>query len=169
MAVETLVSVEEYLKTAYHPDCDYVDGVLEERNLGDRDHSRLTAQITAWFYGQEVSRNIRVFPEQRVQVGSNRFRVPDICVTDGEPDEQILTHPPLLCIEILSPEDRLERILERVEDYLGFGVPEVWVISPKNHDCWRFTRQHNFEKMTGDVLTTLDGRLELNLSEATRR
>jgi hypothetical protein len=35
MAVETLVSIEEYLGTAYLPDCDYVDGSVEERNLGE--------------------------------------------------------------------------------------------------------------------------------------
>jgi Uma2 family endonuclease len=169
MAVETLVSVEEYLKTSYHPDRDYLDGETEERNLGERDHSRLTAQIVAWFYAREENQNVRVFPEQRVQVAQKRFRVPDICITDGEPGEQILTKPPLLCIELLSPEDRMERILERVEDYLEFGVPEVWIISPKTQDSWRFTRQHNFEKMAGSVLKTLDGRLELDLAEATRR
>ena len=30
-ATQTFVSVEEYLSTMYHPDCDYVDGHIEER------------------------------------------------------------------------------------------------------------------------------------------
>ena len=34
-----LVSVEEYLHTSYSPDVDYVDGLLEERNVGEIDHS----------------------------------------------------------------------------------------------------------------------------------
>ena len=38
-AVPTMVSVDEYLHTAYHPDCDYVDGVVEDRNVGEKDHS----------------------------------------------------------------------------------------------------------------------------------
>jgi Uma2 family endonuclease len=46
------------------------------------------------------------------------------------PDEQIITHPPLVCIEILSPEDRFGRIEERIADYLNLGVREVWVIDP---------------------------------------
>lgn len=33
MAAGTQISVEEYLHTVYRPDCDYVDGVVEERNL----------------------------------------------------------------------------------------------------------------------------------------
>ena len=36
----THVSVEEYLKTVYEPDCEYVDGVVEERNLGERAQRR---------------------------------------------------------------------------------------------------------------------------------
>ncbi|HYI92683.1 MAG TPA: Uma2 family endonuclease [Bryobacteraceae bacterium] len=169
MAVQSLISVEEYLKTVYRPDRDYVDGSVEERNLGERDHSRLTAQIVVWFYSLETEKNIRVYPEQRVQVSPTKFRVPDICITDGEPKEQILTQPPLLCIEILSPEDRLERVLVRIEEFLAFGVPEVWVIAPGPLTSWRFTRQHKFYNLTGDVLIMLDGRLELDLRKATQR
>jgi Uma2 family endonuclease len=166
MAVQAQISVEEYLKTVYRPDCDYVDGVVEARNVGERSHSSLTAFIVVAFYAQQKDKNIRVYPEQRVQVSSTRYRVPDICITDGRPDEEILTKPPLLCIEILSPEDRMERMLVRVEDYLTFGVPEVWVISPTDLTSWRFTREHMFENISGDVLLTLDGRLELDLRKA---
>ena len=35
MAVGIQVSVEEYLHTSYRPDCDYVDGEVQERNLGN--------------------------------------------------------------------------------------------------------------------------------------
>jgi Uma2 family endonuclease len=67
-----------------------------------------------------------------VQVKEYRFRVPDVCVIFAEaPKESILTHPPLLCIEILSPEDRMSEILERVKDYLAFGVRYVWVLDPR--------------------------------------
>jgi hypothetical protein len=40
MAVATRVSLEEYLNTEYEPDCDYVDGVLEQRNVGKKRHAR---------------------------------------------------------------------------------------------------------------------------------
>ena len=166
MAVQSLISVEEYLKTVYRPDRDYVDGLVEERNLGQWDHARLQTLIAAWFYSRETELNIRVATEVRVQVSAERFRLPDVCITDGEPGEQILTRPPLLCIEVLSPEDRMERVLERVEDFLAFGVPEVWVISPSDLTSWRFTKQHMFENLTGKVLRTMDGRLELDLRTA---
>ena len=35
MPVETLVSLDEYVGTAYDPDVEYVDGGLVERNMGD--------------------------------------------------------------------------------------------------------------------------------------
>src|SRR5689334_16699430 len=108
MQTGELISVREYLRTSYRPDCDYVDGVVVERNLGERDHAELLGAVFAFFYNRRKEWRIHVFPEQRVQVSATRFRIPDVCVTVGErPEEQIFTHPPFICIEILSPEDRL--------------------------------------------------------------
>jgi len=139
MPAGTLVSVEEYLSTSYDPDCDYVDGEVLERNLGELDHSKLQKKLIVYFGTREERWGIHVFPEQRVQVSRTRFRVPDICVVAGaEPNEQILTKPPVLCIEILSPEDSMSRMQERIDDYLTFGVPHVWVIDPRTkraYDC----------------------------------
>jgi Uma2 family endonuclease len=64
-----------------------------------------------------------VIQEQGVQVSPKRFRIPDICVTLGEPNEEILRQPPFICIEVLSPEDRWPRIQQRIDDYLAMGVP----------------------------------------------
>jgi Uma2 family endonuclease len=73
-------------------------------------------------------------PEQRVQVRPDRFRVPDVCVLtdkpEGTPGRRIVTRPPLLCVEILSPEDATVETLDKVREYLGFGVSWVWVIDP---------------------------------------
>jgi hypothetical protein len=49
MAVAQQISVQEYLKTVYRPDCDYVDGVVEERNLGERDHSWIQGRLVTFF------------------------------------------------------------------------------------------------------------------------
>jgi hypothetical protein len=34
-----LISVREYLRTSFSPDCEYVDGRIEERQWGDKSHS----------------------------------------------------------------------------------------------------------------------------------
>src|SRR5664280_1964642 len=123
MAASSLVSVREYLSTSYRPDCDYLDGVVLERNLGEYDHARLQGEVFAYFHARRREWGLRVVPEQRVQISPSRFRVPDVCVVLGEPTEQIFRTPPFICIEILSKEDRLSDMQDRVADYLNFGVP----------------------------------------------
>ena len=140
MATGALISVDEYLSTSYRPDCDYVDGVVMERNVGERDHSKMQRALTLFLGVRQREWGIHVYPEQRVQVKPTRFRVPDICVVAGvEPKEQIFTAPPLLCIEILSKDDRWSQVQERIDDYLSFGVPYVWVIDPRMQKAFAST------------------------------
>jgi Uma2 family endonuclease len=110
MASRTLVSLEEYLTSAYEPDCEYVDGEVLERNLGELEHGGLQGVIVAWLFVRRKELGIHVFPETRTQISARRFRVPDIAVTIKKPAGHILQEPPFLCIEILSPEDRAGRI-----------------------------------------------------------
>lgn len=141
-----MVSVHEYLSTSYSPDCDYVDGVLLERNVGEKDHSKLQVRLTLFFGQRGAEWGVSVFTEQRVQVKKDRFRIPDVCVVrDPEPDEQIFTSPPFICIEILSKDDRMSEIQEKVSDYLSFGVPHVWILDPKTRKAWRCTGQGMLE------------------------
>jgi Uma2 family endonuclease len=159
MRTPALVSVEEYLSTDYSPDCDYVDGKVLERNMGEYDHARLQAALTAHLFNRRKELGIHVVTEQRVQVRLNRFRVPDICVVAGpEPDEQILTRPPFLCIEILSPEDRMERMQERIADYFAFGVRYAWLINPRTRQAWICTPGFMREAADG-ILRTEDPKI----------
>jgi Uma2 family endonuclease len=154
MPVGTQISVQEYLHTVYRPDCDYVDGVVEERNLGERDHSWIQGTIVAFFLSRFKESGIAALPEWRFQTGPTRFRIPDVVVTRGKPKEQILTEPPLLCIEILSPEDRMSRMNTRIQEYLNFGVPVVWLVDPAERRVWIY-RKNGMEEATGSV--NLDG------------
>jgi hypothetical protein len=45
MPTGALVSIGEYLATVYRPDCDFVDGVIEERNWGENDHAGLQPHV----------------------------------------------------------------------------------------------------------------------------
>ena len=89
MATGSLVSIEEYLSTSYRPDRDYVDGVVMERNSGEDDHARLQGKLVAYYDRRGKQWGIRVVPEQRVQVSSSRFRIPDVCVIVdiGKPEQ----------------------------------------------------------------------------------
>jgi Uma2 family endonuclease len=134
-----LVSVEEYLNTTYRPDRDYVGGELLERTVGEYDHSRLQALITGILLAHEALWRTRTLPEQRVQVTRERFRVPDLCVIRKGTEEQIITRPPVVCIEIMSKDDTARALEERIQDYLQFGVPTVWLIDPKTRRAFVYT------------------------------
>lgn len=165
MASRTLVSVEEYLRTSYRPDCDYVDGEILERNLGETDHSDCQGRIYAYFLNR--SKQLRLYPlvEQRVQVSSARFRVPDVSIVRGSrPAEQILSSPPFIAIEILSKDDRVSDMQERIDDYLKFGVRCVWLIDPRTRRAWIHTKDGAQESKDG-ILRTEDPAIALPLPE----
>lgn len=132
MATAILIPVSEYLESVYRPDCDYLEGELVERNVGERDHSRGQTRIVGYLFNREAELGIHVYAEMRVQVRRDRYRVPDVCVVLGsEPDERVFTAPPFLCVEILSPRDSMTSMQERIDDYFRFGVSFVWVIDPR--------------------------------------
>jgi Uma2 family endonuclease len=139
MASTTLISATEYLKSTYRPDCDYVDGRVEERNVGEHDHAALQAALILWFGQHQQEWNIEVLPEQRIQVSPTRFRVPDVCLLSlDQLVEQVLSRPPLACIDILSPEDTMRRMQERIDDYRQFGVANIWILDQgtrRAYDC----------------------------------
>ena len=130
---EKYLSVEEYLRSGYDPDMDYVDGHLEERNLGEVEHAELQGAILGILSRNQREWGIRVMPECRLQVRPDKFRVPDILVlTRGEKPKRIVREAPLLCIEVLSPEDTMRRIVYRVNDYVAMGVRHVWILDPED-------------------------------------
>ena len=125
------VTVEEYLRTSYRPDCDYVDGEVRERNVGKWEHARVQWLLAAWFFAHEQQWRITGSTEQRVRVSPNRVRVPDLVVLAAGPQPDVLTDPPLLVIEILSPEDSYSDTQERAQDYRQMGVETIWIVDPR--------------------------------------
>jgi Uma2 family endonuclease len=138
---DPLVTVEEYLHTVYEPECDYVDGRLEDRNVGEYDHGLLQLLLGYVFMTNREAWGVQAVTDVRTQVKQTRFRCPDVLVVrSGTPREQILTHPPLIAIEILSPEDRLTRMQAKLDDYVQFGIENIWVVDPETRRAWTADR-----------------------------
>jgi len=165
MGSTTLVSVEEYLRTSF-PDADreYVDGRIVERNVGEVDHSDVQTAIAHYLrthYKNRVWAGVAV----RVQVKKTRFRIPDVTVMLGaKPTERIIRKPPVIAVEVLSPDDRAGDLEEKIADYLAFGVPYIWVINPESHRAYVHTPQGSREVKDG-VLRAETIKIEVPLAE----
>jgi Uma2 family endonuclease len=146
------VPLEEYLATSYSPDCEYIDGVIQERNLGEIEHSFLQALLGTLFTVNSEKWGVFGLPEQRVKISPTRFFVPDLCVVPLGTWEKIVVTPPLIVIEILSPEDTLRRAEEKAQEYLRFGVKHVWVIDPYARVAYRGSPAE-LERVPGGELT----------------
>jgi Uma2 family endonuclease len=162
---KTLISVEEYLSECYEPDCDYVDGHLEERNLGERTHSRLQLQIGAYFLARQKAWNTFAMTECRIRVKPTRIRIPDVCVFLGDPGQEVPTKPPFLCIEVLSPEDRLNRVRTRIQDFLDMGVKYVWILDPYAKTAYLVTAGAGLREVTDGILRTENPTFEVPLAD----
>jgi Uma2 family endonuclease len=154
------ISEEEYLTTSYSPDCDFVDGVVLERPLGQFDHANLQRVLVGLFFVHEQEWGVLGLPEQRLRVRPRKYRVPDLLVLPLDYDRaQVVTIPPLLCIEIVSPDDRLPRILERCWEYNEMGVPETWIFDPETKRAF-VAKDHAVTEVMSDLLRC--GKIEIS-------
>lgn len=165
MAVGTLTSLDEYLRTSYDPDCDFIEGEILERNVGKRRHGYAQSHIVIWFGRRTEGPRLVPLTELRMKVSSARVRIPDVVVSEAPlPEEEVFTAPPYLCIEVMSPDDTVAAMQDRLDDYIQFGVPNIWVIDPWKHRGWRITRD-GWATVTDGTMRTADGRIAMPLSE----
>ena len=148
----TLVPVEEYLNTNYKPACEYREGVLTQKAMPTRKHSLVQGQschlILSRFPEFEPA------PELTVRTSPSRYLVPDLSVQlRSDIQDPYPTRPIHLCIEILSPEDRLAEAAAKCNEYAEWGVPHNWVIDPEKRRAWQY------HPATGLVEVPADGAL----------
>jgi Uma2 family endonuclease len=168
MGTSTLISVDEYLHTTYQPDCDYVEGEVLERNMGEQSHARLQGYLLGIFLLHRNAWQLRALPEQRVQVKAERFRIPDLCVVRrSDPNEEIIHTPPVLCIEILSSDDSLRTLQQRVQDYVSMGVQNIWVVDPWNRVAY-YASGKSYVQPTDGYLRLPDSEVAISLEEMFR-
>ena len=107
---------------------------------------------------------IQVVPTIRIQTSSTRVRVADIAVwRPGDIGTRIPTVPPFLVVEILSPEDRMVRMQEKVAEYLAIGAECVWLIDPEERKAIVYSQQAPAGRLE-QVLRTQNPDIEIPLS-----
>jgi Uma2 family endonuclease len=159
------VSLDEYLSASFEYDCEWADGVLIERSGGEFDHSFLIALAGAQIHNRRAVWGVICLLGARIQTGPTRFRVPDLTVLRAEtPRERILTHPPLVVIEIQSPEDVLSGTAAKAMEYLAFGIEHVWVVDPYARVAYRGTA-NGLEPVRDGELTIPETPIRIILAE----
>jgi Uma2 family endonuclease len=120
------------LRTSFEgPDREYLDGEIVERSLGENQHSEVQARLIEIFYELRKAKPLFSRPELRLKVGPGRFRIPDVAVFASEkPREAVPSSPPLVTIEIVSPDDRLTETVRKLEEFHNWGVLHVWLVDP---------------------------------------
>src|SRR6185437_4967401 len=117
MSTAKHISEEQYLRTfSWEPDAEYVDGEIRMRPMGTYSHADWQQAITIWFVQHAKEWNIRCVPELRVRVAARRYRIPDVTVLDRlNPREEVVTVAPLAAFEVLSPDDRMQEMNEKLD------------------------------------------------------
>lgn len=163
---EAFVSLREYLRTSYSPDCEYVDGRIVERCVGEKDHSLLLGHLAFVFMVHRDEWQVEVFMTLRTQVSPTRVRVPDlVAVRSGVEFGPILDVPPLIAIEILGSEDTLSELQEKIDDYVAFGTENIWILDPVRRRAWTADAEGLYSVEAG-VLSVSGTPIRVVLSEA---
>lgn len=167
------IPVSVYLRSVFRPDVDYVDGEIEERNLGEVDHAMLQRILLMALIALEDEGSFIALQETRVQASATRFRVPDVCVIPASNvPQRIIQEAPLLCVEVLSPRDNVMRMQQRCMDFVRMGVPEIWILDPEAETAYVMQGDTMTERRTGPLQvpgTALSVTVEALFAAARRR
>ena len=151
-----LISVDEYLRTNYKPNCDYIDGILYQKPFAAWKHARMQGHLGS-LLGQRF-RDFETAIEVTVRIREGKYRVPDVVVDRRDHVEDPYPIEPVhLCIEILSPEDRMSNIFAKCEEYHAWGVATTWIVDPDWQRAWEYRRGLRPTEVAPDGSLTAEG------------
>ncbi len=131
MGTKTAFSVEQYLCTSF-PDLDkeYRDGEVVERSLPTFLHGKTQGLIAAFFVALRRTHSLYVCTETRMKLRPGLYLIPDVAVFHPHAPGEVPDFPPLIAIEIISPDDRVSAVRDKLEEYRAWGVAHVWLVDP---------------------------------------
>ncbi len=130
VATQTLIPIEQYLRTVYEPDAEFVDGEIVGRNLGEYPHSAAQDRLIELFTPGSRNHDLHLRTALRMRLSPTRIRIPDFAVFQDEPTELVPSTRPLVIVEIVSRDDRHTEIIQKFEEYRAWGVTHIWLADP---------------------------------------
>jgi Uma2 family endonuclease len=130
MATKAQITAEQYLHMTFEYDAEFVRGEVIERALPDILHSMAQFRVSMRF--AEAERDHRLFTclGVRMRLAEDLYRVADVAALSSRPLEDYPERPPLVLAEIIAPGDRHHDLMEKLEEYRVWGVPNIWVVDP---------------------------------------
>ncbi|MGC2658527.1 MAG: Uma2 family endonuclease [Bryobacteraceae bacterium] len=144
IASTPLITAAEYIARFVDgnekPACEFVDGQLMQKPMGTKRHSQMQANITTLIRSRY--KELNPLPELTARLREAQFYIPDVAVEE-------LAHPiagkypgpndrVLLCVEVVSPPDRVGKLFAKCEHYHQWGVPYCWIIDPERKIAWEY-------------------------------
>jgi Uma2 family endonuclease len=149
VSATAIVTVEDYLRRTEKPYCEYVDGVLYVKAMPTTLHALIQAILIRLLSAQGVYG----LAEVHVRLSPTKYLVPDVIATT-KLQHPYPTEPVLLCVEILSTEDRIGATLAKCEQYHAWGVPFCWVIDPEKQIAWQYHAGGGLEQIAHSGILT---------------
>ena len=135
MATGALITAEKYLATPFEREPEFVHGELVEKSLPNKKHGRTQLRLCVLLGGAGYG-----CTEVRMKLAEDLFRIPDFAMFEREPEEQLPASPPLVIVEINSPDDRLYDVEQKLEEYRSWGVAHVWFVEPELKKLYIYER-----------------------------
>jgi Uma2 family endonuclease len=167
--IPLFMTLQEYLQSVFHPDIDFVDGMVESRNVGEFAHSMVLGEAMFLLGTHEKEWGIKVLPTCRLHVSEQRIRVPDVMVLAADHErEPIVTKAPIVCIEVVSPDDTWKRLRALFTDFWSMGVRHIWAFEPEERLANRFDAD-GLHPVRETELTVPGTPIRLNVEDVFRR
>jgi len=159
MGTTTAIPVGEYLRMSF-PDVDreYRDGELVERTMPDYLHGCTQALLCIFFGALRKRLPFFICVETRMKLREGLYLIPDVAVFWPTEPARVPDSPPLVAIEVLSADDRLTAVREKLQEYRAWGVPHVWLVDP--HSRRLYTCDAGLTEVTSFPIPELNVTLE---------
>lgn len=140
MPTKAVVSEEEYLRTSYSGvDREFRDGEVLERSVPAYSHGQMQGLFFVFFWLNCLTRSLFPTIEPRIRLRSGRYVIPDVAVFwPSEPNPGLPEERPLIVVEILSPDDRMSDVIDKLTEYHDSGIPHIWLADPSHKAFYIF-------------------------------